>query len=162
VHKAWLRFAGLLKEAGLAALPGQKLSIKLEIDTRPPAGAVRERSIITRHRVLAVQYYDLASLMAGKVHALLTRPYPKGRDWYDLLWYRGLRPPAEPNLVQLQNALAQSQGAGSREARNWKSALAAAVGRLPCAKLREDVRPFLERPEEAALLELENIRAVLK
>jgi hypothetical protein len=162
VHKGWVRVAGILKEAGLAAMPGQKLSIKIEIDTRPPAGAVRERTVITRHRVLALQYYDLASLMAGKVHALLTRKYPKGRDWYDLLWYRGQRPPAEPNLVQLQNALDQSQGAGKRSAANWKSDLAAAVARLSCAKLRDDVRPFLERPGETELIEIENIRAVLR
>jgi len=43
-----------------------------------------------------------------------------------------------------------------------KADLAVAVGRLPCAKLRDDVRPFLERPEEAALLDLENLRSVLK
>lgn len=162
VHKAWVRAAGILKEAGLAAMPAQKLSIKLEIDTRPPAGAVRERAVITRHRVLALQYHDLASLMAGKVHALLTRKYAKGRDWYDLLWYRGRRPPAEPNLELLQNALDQSQGAGKRSAADWKSDLAAAVGRLSCARLRDDVRPFLERPGEAELIEVGNVRAVLR
>lgn len=161
VHKAWVRAAGVLKDAGLAAIPGQKLSIKIEIDTRPPAGAVCERAVVTRHRVLALQYYDLPSLMAGKVHALLTRKYAKGRDWYDLLWYRGRRPPAEPNLTLLQNALDQSQGAGKLSAANWKADLAA-VGKLSCAKLRDDVRPFLERPGEAELIEVENIRAVLR
>jgi hypothetical protein len=162
VHKAWVRVGGILKDAGLAARSGQKLSIKVEIDSRPPAGAVCERAVITRHRVLALRYYDLGSLMAGKVHALLTRKYPKGRDWYDLLWYRGQRPPAEPNLVQLQNALDQSQGAGKRSAANWKSDLVAAVERFSCAKLRDDVRPFLERPGEAELIEIENLKAVLR
>ena len=40
-----------------------------------------------------------------KVHALLCRPYSKGRDWYDFLWFakqaRGL------NLVFLKHALFQ-------------------------------------------------------
>ena len=162
VHKAWVGIAGILKEANLAALPAQKLSIKLEIDTRPPAGAVVERDVITRHRILALQHHDLASLMAGKVHALLTREYPKGRDWYDLIWYRGRRPPAEPNLALLQNALDQTAGAGRRSAENWRSDLAELAAGLSWKALRDDVRAFLERPAEAELLDPGNLAAVLR
>jgi hypothetical protein len=39
VHAGWVRSPGLLHEAGLSARPEEKLAIKLEIDTRPPAGA---------------------------------------------------------------------------------------------------------------------------
>lgn len=104
VHKAWMKIAGILEDTGLAAMPQQNLSIKVEIDTHPPAGAVLVRSMVTRHRLLALQHYDLAFLMAGKIHALLTRSYPKGRDWYDLLWYLGLCPPQSSNIELLQNA----------------------------------------------------------
>ncbi len=162
VHKAWIGVAGVLKETGLAPIAGQKLSIKLEIDTRPPAGALAERAVITRHRVLAIRHHDLASLMAGKAHALLTREYPKGRDWYDLLWYRGHRPPVEPNPALLQNALDQTFGEGRRSAENWRAELLELAATLPFDKLRDDVRPFLERPDEAGLIERENIAAVLK
>jgi len=55
--------------------------------------------------MFAARHHDLPSLLAGKLHALITRAYPKGRDWYDLIWYRAVRPPIEPNLVLLQNAL---------------------------------------------------------
>lgn len=161
VHKSWIRVGGLLSEAGLAATPGQKLSIKIEIDATPPAGARTGRSMVTRHRVLALWHYDMASLMAGKLHALMTRRYPKGRDWYDLLWYRGQRPPAEPNLALLQNALDQTQGPGAQQATLWKAAVLSRIERIDCRKLREDVQPFLEHPEEAALLTLENVRSVL-
>lgn len=162
VHKAWIKTAGVLKEAGLAAMPQQKLSIKLEIDTRPPAGAVLVRSLITRHRMLALQHYDLPSLMAGKVHALITRGYPKGRDWYDLLWYRGHRPLLEPNLVQLQNALNQTQGSSAPDAAEWKRLLLTRLNGIDCRKLVDDVAPFLERSGEAALLTLQNFRAALE
>lgn len=162
VHKAWIKTAGILKEAGLAVMPDQTLSIKLEINTRPPAGAVLVRSVITRHRMLVLQHYDLASLMAGKIHALATRHYPKGRDWYDLLWYRGHRPPTEPNLVQLQNAFVQTQGAAAPEAREWKALLLSRLDRIDCRRLTADVAPFLEHPEEAGLLNEENIRATLR
>ncbi len=97
VHTAWVKVAGLLKETGLAAMTGQNLSIKLEIDSRPPAGAETVSTVINRHLMFALRHHSLSSLMAGKVHALMTRNYSKGRDWYDLLWYLSHRPPTAPN-----------------------------------------------------------------
>ncbi len=162
VHKSWIKVAGLLKEAGLAAMPDQNMSIKLEIDSRPPSGAITETGIVNRHALLSLRYYDLPSLMAGKAHALMTRQYPKGRDWYDLVWYRAKRPPVEPNLEQLQNALDQTQGDGVCTASSWKLYLIERIRALDCAVLVEDVRSFLERPEESALLTQENILSILK
>ena len=49
VHVGWVRIAGLLQEVGLAPLPEQKLSVKIEIDTRPPAGADTENRLVNRH-----------------------------------------------------------------------------------------------------------------
>ena len=161
VHKSWIKYGELLKEAGLSPHSEQKLSIKLEIDTRPPHGAVCNRRIITRHRLLSLQLYDLPSLMAGKIHALISRGYPKGRDWYDLLWYRGRRPPVEPNLTQLQNALDQTHGKGAFHASDWKARCLERAQEIDIAKLVLDVHPFLEHPEEAAMLTFDNIRSVL-
>ena len=161
VHKSWVKVAGLLKDAGLAAMADHNLSIKLEIDTRPPAGANSERAIVNRHALISLRYYDVPSLMAGKVHALMTRKYPKGRDWYDLVWYRALHPPAEPNLEQLQNALDQTQGKGACDAANWKADVVRKLRSLDCNLLLDDVRPFLERPQDADLLTETNICSVL-
>lgn len=152
VHKAWVKISGLLHEAGLSGMPDQKLSIKLEVDTRPPPGAETQRSIVTRHAVLAIQHHTLGSLMAGKVHALLTRKYSKGRDWYDLVWYRGHRPPQEPNLTLLQNALDQTHGRGVVVASEWRELLTERLGTLRMGQLVEDVQPFLERSVDAAHL----------
>ncbi len=162
VHKSWIKVSGILKEAGLAAMPDQNMSIKLEIDSRPPSGATTETGIVNRHALLSMRYYDLSSLMAGKIHALMTRGYPKGRDWYDLVWYMAKRPPVQPNLVQLQNALDQTQGIGTFVASSWKSLLAERIRNLDCAALVEDVGSFLERPEERSLLTEANILSVLK
>ncbi len=161
VHKAWIRVAELLHEAGLAGVPQQNLSVKLEIDTRPPPGHIAARTIITRHRLLALRHDDLPSLMAGKIHALLTRPYPKGRDWYDLAWYRGQRPPVEPNLALLHNALEQTSGTSADTAARWKVALRGRIDGLDMRALANDVRPFLEHPEEAKLLVPEHLLSLL-
>jgi len=161
VHSAWVRIAGVLKEVGIAAMADQKLSIKLEIDTRPPPGAVVEGNIVEHHVMFAVRHYDLPSLMSGKLHALITRGYPKGRDWYDLVWYRAQRPRIEPNRPLLQNALDQTEGAGKYDAINWKSLVADRLEQLDIATIVNDVRPFLERPQDAAMLTADGLRSVL-
>ena len=161
VHKAWVKIPGILKQAGLASMENQNLSIKLEIDTHPPKGAVSERKIITKYTMFSLKHYNLPSLMAGKLHALLTRKYHKGRDWYDLMWYRTQVPPIDPNLVQLQNALNQTQGRGTLEAALWKQIIIEVLHQLDCSVLRADVQAFLERPRESDLLTHENIASVL-
>lgn len=161
VHKAWLRWEGVLHDAGILPHPGQKLSIKLEIDTRPPEGSVCERRVITRHRLLALNLYDLPSLMAGKCHALITRGYPKGRDWYDLLWYTGRRPAIGPNLRLLQHALDQTQGKGTLEASRWMSLIRARLQQIDIRTLASDVEPFLEHGDDARLLTQENLSAAV-
>jgi len=162
VHKAWIRLPGLLHEAGLSPMQEQNLSIRLEIDTCPPSGARMERSLVERHRLLALQHYDRPSLMAGKVHALLCRNYPKGRDWYDFLWYRGQREPVEPNLTLLQNALDQTEGRGAIHATEWKAGLQAKLSQLDVDGLLADVGPFLEIPEERDLFERETLAAAIR
>lgn len=161
VQVAWIRTASLLAEAGLSGHREQKLSIKVEVDTRPPEGATIQRSVVTRHFTFVIRHHDLASLMAGKLHALLTRGYPKGRDWFDLLWYRSRRPPVEPNMSFLQHALDQTQGVDRYRAADWRRLLRARLADLETGILARDVAPFLERPADAALLERVNLDAVL-
>lgn len=161
VHTAWIRLAGVLREAGLSALAEQKLSIKLEIDTRPPFGAQSERRVVTRHLSFLLRHYDLPSLLAGKLHALITRKYVKGRDWYDLLWYLSQRPAPVPNLTFLQHALDQTQGAGRYDAERWREGVRERLRVLDMQALRKDVLPFLERTAEGELLNHENLEKLL-
>lgn len=149
VHVAWIRVAGILMEAGIVGQSDQKLSVKLEIDTVPPSGARMETRIVNRHLVFGVRHHDLPSLMAGKVNALITRPYAKGRDWYDLLWYSSRLPPVEPNDRMLHAALLQS---GNGLSGQWREAVVERIKELDFDTIRNDVEPFLERRQEAALL----------
>ncbi|MFH1476138.1 MAG: nucleotidyl transferase AbiEii/AbiGii toxin family protein [Verrucomicrobiota bacterium] len=162
VHVAWIKIFGVLKDAGLAGMAAQKLSIKLEIDTRPPFGAQTLNQVIERHRMFVVKCYDMPSLMAGKLHALITRQYPKGRDWYDFVWYRAQRPQTKPNLVLLQNALDQTQGARVFDSGKWGNYVRDKIAALDIGKIRADVQPFLERPEDAELITRGNLEAVMR
>ena len=61
VQVAWVRTAHLLAEAGLSGHVRQNLSVKVEIDTRPPAGAAIRRTLVTRHFTFVISHYDLPS-----------------------------------------------------------------------------------------------------
>jgi hypothetical protein len=162
VHTGWVRLGGLLHDAGLSPLSDEKLAIKVEVDTRPPAGGRSERRLVTRHVSFLLHYHDPPSLLAGKVHALLTRRYAKGRDWYDLVWYLSQRPPVSPNLTLLQHALDQTQGANRVDARRWMDEVRGRLRAMDTKALLEDVGPFLERPQDAALITRENLLGLLE
>ncbi len=78
VHSAFVRFRGLLYELELSPNHDEVISVKVEIDTNPPTGVGLETTIIRRHVTLNIQHHDKASLLAGKLHALLQRRYTKG------------------------------------------------------------------------------------
>ena len=154
VNTSWIRVAGLLQEAGLSSHSDQKLSVKLEIDTSPPQGDNCAQTIITRHMTFLLRHYDLPTLLSGKLHALICRAYPKGRDWYDLVWYRSQIPPIEPNLVFLQNALDQTNPKKRVDAAQWRDEVRQRLLTYDIDHLRADVRPFLEHFPDADLLRL--------
>lgn len=162
VHSAFVGFPGLLHELGLSGHPEESLSVKIEVDSRPPAGAVLETTVVRRHVLLRLQHHDRASLLAGKLHAILQRPCPKGRDFYDLVWY--LSDPAwpAPNLALLNHALEQTGWKGRPLAeRTWVPAIAARLSSLKWEALAADVRPLLESVEDRALLTRETLTKLL-
>lgn len=160
VHSAFLSFPGLLFEVGLTPQRNEKLSVKVEVDTRPPMGAILATSIVRRHATLQLQHHDPSSLLAGKLHAVLQRAYPKGRDIYDLIWYLSDRSWPPPNLVLLNNALRQTGGEPLDEA-TWRSRIAEKVRELNWERVTLDVAPFLEDAREIELVTRENVLALL-
>lgn len=160
VNSSWIKVSHLLKEMNLSDMASQNLSIKIEIDTNPPLGAQLKKTTLNKYFLMAIQVYDLPSLMAGKIHALCTRKYIKGRDWYDLLWYRSQTPPVKPNLLLLQNALGQTLEL-PWEAKNWQEILREKIENLDDKIIKKDVERFLERPEEASLLNKENFKNLI-
>lgn len=153
VKAAWFSFDGLLYELGLTPQRSEALSIKVELDTNPPAGAGLATSLVRRHITLRLQHHDRASLLAGKLHAVLARPYTKGRDLYDLAWYLSAPTWPAPNLVLLNNALAQTKWNGpSVTAKNWRMLVRRRLARVDWKLAVRDVLPFLERADEVQWL----------
>lgn len=162
VHSAFLRFVGLLYELRLSPHRDEVLAVKLEVDTNPPAGATLATTLVRRHLTLQLHHHDRASLLAGKLHAALQRPYAKGRDLYDLLWYLSDPNWPAPNLVMLNNALQQSNWSGEPlTPENWRQAVRSRLQTLRWDQIQTDVSPFLERSADRQLLTLDNLLSLL-
>jgi predicted nucleotidyltransferase component of viral defense system len=162
VRVARVQFPGLLYELGLPAQRSENLTIKVEVDTRPPRGALLETTLVRRHETLRLQHHDRASLLAGKLHAILQRPYTKGRDLYDLVWYLGDPDWPGPNLELLNNALEQTGWTGGRltEA-SWRGAVRERVEEFDWDRAVADLRPFVRSEGALGLVQVEVVRDLL-
>jgi predicted nucleotidyltransferase component of viral defense system len=146
-----LKFSGDRRDA--------PIKIKLEIDVNPPASSRFAHTYVDFPLDFEVCHQDMPSNFALKLHALLCRPYLKGRDWYDFGWY--IKQNLQPNLPHLQSALEQ--------AGPWKGKLLQVDMRWVVEQLKEkiavidwkaavaDVERFLG-PAERASLKLWNAR----
>jgi hypothetical protein len=162
VHGAFVRWPGLLFDLGLSPHPNEIFSIKVEVDTNPPAGAILATTVVRRSITLNLQHHDRASLFAGKLHAILQRPYPKGRDLYDLIWYASDPTWPSPNLALLNNALTQTGWAGPLLTEsNWKKSVLERLRAIDWERAAADVQPFLEVPEELDLISEATAEATL-
>ena len=162
VQNAFIRFPGLLFDLGLSPHKDEVLAVKIEVDTRPPKGAGLETTLVRRPVLLNIHHHDKASLLAGKLHALLQRPYLKGRDLYDLIWYLSAPEWPAPNLTLLNNALVQTGWSGARlTPETWRGVIRDRLKDIPWKQVQADVEPFLVSQQESALLTRKNLDQLL-
>ena len=132
-----------------------KLKIKLEIDTNPPNGSGYELKYLDFPLPYSIRTQNLPSLFAGKCHALLSRPYIKGRDWYDFVWYVSRKTPI--NFELLNNALVQAgpwKGEDFHVSAAWLlKELATKIQEIDWNATKKDIMRFI-RGKELATLDL--------
>lgn len=126
------------------------IKIKFEVDTTPPAYATFER----KYRLLPIPYevnlYDMPSLFAGKLHAVICRAWKsriKGRDLYDYVFYLSQGTPI--NLRHLNARLVDSGFDGAREDMTLgeiKDILHRRFESIDYTQARQDVLPFIKNP----------------
>ncbi len=121
------------------------LRIRLEVDIDPPPGATVETAYLDFPIPYEIAVMDLSSSFALKCHALLCRPWVKGRDWFDFLWFssRGVKP--KPEL--LASSFNQSgPWAGKRISisPDWlKRQLSLKIRSIDWEHAARDISPFL-------------------
>ncbi len=128
--------------------PTKLIKVKFEVDTNPPEYASFER----KYRLLPIPYeislYDMPSLFAGKIHAVICRSWKnrvKGRDLYDYVFYisRG----TSVNLQHLKARLAQSgfiDGDRAISIEDVQNMLNDRFGQIDYEQAKEDVMPFIK------------------
>ena len=134
------------KVAGSVA-KNETVKIKFEVDINPPAFATFEH----KYRLLPVPYevrlYDMPSLFAGKIHAVICRAWQsriKGRDLYDYVFY--LSRGAAVNQRHLRERLIDS-GYISQDAdcsmTEIKRILSERFDSIDFVQAKQDVEPFI-------------------
>ncbi len=152
VRSMMLKFPGLLKELGLSPLKDEKLAIKWDVDTNPPQGGAPVSGMMNKYFAFRVVHYDLPSLFAGKLHACFFRDYPKGRDWYDFIWYVSKK--VRPNLVLFKNAVLQTEKKEiDIEEAGLADFLIKSMERVNLKAMGKDVERFLEDSAELSIFD---------
>jgi predicted nucleotidyltransferase component of viral defense system len=157
VNSAFIKFSGLMFEAGLSPLKSQKFSVKIEIDSNPPQGAILTTQIVNKYFPISFLSYDVKSLFAGKLNALLSRKYAKGRDYFDLGWYLSKWKSIEPNFILLDNGLKQTGWNKDFPGKNnWRDFIYKVVENTDWKKVKQDVEQFLENPSDLNIFTKQN------
>lgn len=145
--RLYLKFS-LLKELGLAGKSeSDQLFLKIEIfpnfNSCHSSYKTEMAPLFKFNKSLLARTFDLSTLMATKIQAVLHRKWiktgkngealakVKGRDYFDLLWYldKGIK----PNLACLKN----------KEMEKLKEELTRAIGQVDERSLRFDLEPFI-------------------
>lgn len=126
------------------------IKVKFEVDTTPPPYASFEQ----KYRLLPIPYeirlYDMPSLFAGKLHAVICRAWKnriKGRDLYDYVFY--LSHQTAFNLKHLNARLVDSRFEGAREdltLAEIKQILFQRFSTIDYDQAKSDVQPFIRNP----------------
>ncbi|MCG2712080.1 MAG: nucleotidyl transferase AbiEii/AbiGii toxin family protein [Candidatus Omnitrophica bacterium] len=127
---------------------GKTMKIKLEIDKNPPGGFSTEARYLLQPVPFFVNTYTLPHLFAGKMHAILCRPWVnrvKGRDWYDFVWYVGRC--TSVGLKHLEDRMKQTGHLKSSEVlteENFKQRLLEKIDSIDFDKAKKDVENLLK------------------
>jgi hypothetical protein len=133
----------------------EKIKIKLEVDTNPPAGA----EYVVKYQLEPVPYsvrlFSLPSLFAGKMHAVLCRGWRnrvKGRDFYDYVWY--LSRNVELDIHHLSYRMRQSGHLKIDEElteKKLRKKLNEKFAKIDFNQAKNDVLPFVKEPRKLEL-----------
>lgn len=124
------------------------IKIKFEVDINPPAGANYELKYQLLPSPYQIRLYDLPSLFAGKIHAILCRKWnlrTKGRDLYDYVFFLSLN--TKVNIDLVKNKLIESKYIKESDSFNidiLRELLKEKFKEINYDNAREDVKPFIK------------------
>lgn len=144
IHIIFFRFRNVLREFGFNVHKDEKVLIRFEIDFNPSEHILTETkfadSFNERFPMLA---NTLKTLFAQKILAIVFRPYQKGRDFYDLVWFLSQKNIEPDYKILKEKGLAIENRAGLIEF------LEKQAEKSDLKQAAKDVERFLFYPEQA-------------
>jgi len=144
IYIIFFRFRNVLREFGLNASRDEKILIKFEIDFNPYKNIHTQTKFSDSfNERFPMLVNSLETLFAQKVLAIIFRPYQKGRDFYDLVWFLSQKE-LEPNY-----AIFQEKNIKIRNRKELISFLEVQAEKSDLPQAVKDVERFLFYPEQA-------------
>lgn len=140
----FLKFSAVMQQMGLTELENQKIKIKFEVDPEPYKNIAFESKTISAYgKIFNIISNTLPTLFAQKIIALKMRPYQKGRDFYDLVWFLAQKN-IEPNY-----AILQEKNIPIRDKKELIAELQKIISAKDLKQAAKDVSPFLFHSQHA-------------
>ncbi len=153
-----------LQSVGIGAT--ELIKIKFEIDTDPPSDARFENKYRLLPTPYQVKLYDMPSLFAGKIHAVLCRAWKsrvKGRDLYDYVFYLARK--TKVNLPHLKARLVASGIMNEGDAFDREKLVSMLNDRfesIDFEQAKQDVLPFVKNASALDLWSAEMFKGITK
>lgn len=144
IHIVYFKFRNVLREFGFKVPKGEKILVKFEIDFNPSKHIVVETKFTDSfNERFPLRANTLETLFAQKIKAFTFRPYQKGRDFYDLVWFLSQKN-IEPNYDILKE-----KGIKVKNRQELVEFLQDQAEKTDLKQAVKDVERFLFYPEQA-------------
>lgn len=146
--------------------PDEMIKIKFEIDVNPPKFATTEVKYKLLPYPYQVKVYDLPSLFAGKIDAVLSRTWKhrvKGRDFYDYIFFLSMDVPV--NIKHLKARLIQSnyiKADYDLNEESLKDLLNRRFNEVDFEAAKKDVLPFINNIDSLSLWSKDLFKEITK
>lgn len=144
IHIIFLKFRNVLREFGFNVHRDEKVLVKFEIDFNPSKNIRTETKFADSfNERFPMLVNTFATLFAQKILAIVFRPYQKGRDFYDLVWFLSQKN-IEPNY-----AIFKEKGIAIGNRQELIAFLEKQAKKSDLKQAAKDVERFLFYPEQA-------------
>ena len=144
IHVIFFRFRNVLREFGFKVSKDEKVLVKFEIDFNPSKNIRTETKFVDSfNERFPILVNNFETLFAQKIMAIVFRPYQKGRDFYDLVWFLSQKK-IEPNWE-----IFKEKGIEVRNREELIGFLKKQAEKSDLKQAAKDVERFLFYPEQA-------------
>jgi predicted nucleotidyltransferase component of viral defense system len=144
IHIIFFKFRNVLREFGFNVHKDEKVLVKFEIDFNPSKNIVTETKFADSfNERFPMLVNTFKTLFAQKILAIVFRPYQKGRDFYDLVWFL-----AQKNIEPNYKILAE-KGINIKNRQELVKFLEDQAKKSDLKQAAKDVERFLFYPEQA-------------